>query len=103
MVAAFSPAALLFAGLAVATGVFATWVHAGLLPSLGTPYGRTLAIKVLAFLAVAALGAYNWRRVRPKLGEPAVVDHLRRSATLELIGAAIVLAVTAVLVATPME
>ena len=103
MVAAFSPAALVFAGLAVATGVFATWVHAGLLPSLGTPYGRTLAIKVLAFLAVAALGAYNWRRVRPKLGEPAVVGHLRRSATLELVGAAIVLAVTAVLVATPVQ
>ena len=101
MVAAFSPAALVFAGLAVVTGVFATWVHAGLLPSFATPYGRTLAIKVVAFLAVAALGAYNWRRVRPKLGEPAVASHLRRSATLELVGAAIVLAVTAVLVATP--
>ena len=101
MVAAFSPAALAFAGLAVATGVFATWVHAGLLPSLATPYGRTLAIKVAAFLAVAAVGAWNWKRVRPKLGDAAVVSHLRRSATIELVAAAVVLAVTAVLVATP--
>ena len=103
MMAAFSPAALVFAGLAVATGVFATWVHAGVPPSLSTPYGRTLAIKVAVFLVVAAVGAYNWRRVRPKLGDAVVVGHLRRSATLELVGAAAVLAVTAVLVGVPVQ
>lgn len=102
LVNAFSPAALAFAGLAVITGAFAAWVHAGLPPAfLGAPYGRVLILKVVALAAVAALGLYNWRWIRPRLAEERLALRFRRTATLELAFGALVLAATAVLVATP--
>ena len=99
---AFSPAALACAGLAALTGLFATWLHVGRLPALweGT-YGRLLLLK-LALLALAALaGAYNWRRVRPALGDDAGTARLRRVASAELVAGVLVLLATAALVATP--
>jgi putative copper export protein len=50
---------------------------------------------------VAALGAWNWRRVRPRLGSEDSVAEIRRSSAMELAVAAVVLAVTAVLVNLP--
>jgi putative copper export protein/methionine-rich copper-binding protein CopC len=99
---AFSPAALACAGLAALTGLFATWLHVGRLPALweGT-YGRLLLLK-LALLALAALaGAYNWRRVRPALGDDAGAARLQRVAGAELAAGVLVLLATAALVATP--
>jgi putative copper export protein/methionine-rich copper-binding protein CopC len=99
---AFSPAALACAGLAALTGLFATWLHVGRLPALweGT-YGRLLLLK-LALLALAALaGAYNWRRVRPALGDDAGTARLQRVAGAELAAGVLVLLATAALVATP--
>ena len=102
LVNAFSPLALLFAGVVVTTGVFSAWLHLGALPELwGSRYGLTLLIKLALFGVVAALGAYNWRRARPALGEEPGIRRIRRSAGAELAGGALVLAVTAVLVATP--
>lgn len=64
-------------------------------------YGRTLLLKLALLSVVFATGAYSWLRVRPALGSTAAAGRLRRSATLELAAGVLVLAVTAVLVATP--
>ncbi|HEY0777771.1 MAG TPA: copper resistance protein CopC [Gemmatirosa sp.] len=109
LVHAFSPTALVFAGVVAVTGAFATWAHVGSVPALWqTAYGRTLLVKLALLAVVAAAGAYNWRRVGPTLGTPTGAasgatgaTRLRRSATLELLVGLLVLAATAVLVATP--
>lgn len=102
LVNAFSPTALMFAGLVAATGVFAAWIHVGSVPGLWqTPYGRTLLIKLSVLSIVALTGAYNWLRVKPTLGQAEGAVRIRRSAMVEVIVGVIVLLVTAVLVAMP--
>jgi putative copper export protein len=102
MVAAFSPAALIGAGLAVTAGTLMGVAYVGDLSSLwGTNYGRTLLIKVALLVATMGLGAWNWRRVSPRLGSPEGTGELRRSAAGELAIALCLIAVTAVLVALP--
>ena len=57
---------------------------------------------ITGLLAVmAALGAYNWRRVAPALEGADGARRLQKSAGAELLLAVLILAVTAVLVATP--
>jgi putative copper export protein len=48
-----------------------------------------------------ALGAWNWRRVTPRLGTESGTSELTRSAALELFIGALLIAATAVLVALP--
>jgi putative copper export protein len=99
---AFSPTALVFAGLAASTGVFAAWLHLGTIPALWqTAYGQTLLVKLGILSVVAGTGAYNWLRVKPSLGDIEGAVRIRRSATVELAVGVLVLAVTAVLVAKP--
>lgn len=103
VVNAFSPAALGFGGLAGATGVFMAWTHVGSITALtGTDYGRVLLLKVGLLSLTALTGAYNWLRVRPTLGDQTGALRLRRTAGVEIGIAALVVAVTAVLVALPM-
>ncbi|HEV2181755.1 MAG TPA: copper resistance protein CopC [Gemmatimonadaceae bacterium] len=98
---AFSPVALTSAGVLVATGIVAAWLHLGSWHAfVDSDYGRTLLIKLALVATVVALGAINWRILRPALGTEAAARRLRRSAALELIAAAAVLAATAVLVAS---
>jgi len=103
LVRAFSPTALGFVALLAVTGAIAAWRNIGSVAGLWQePYGRVLLAK-LALLSVAAgTGAYNWKRVLPILGSATATTRLRKSATLELAAAVLVLVVTAVLVATPM-
>jgi copper transport protein len=102
MVNAFSPAALVFAGTAAATGVISAAFQLGALSALWTSaYGRTLLLKLAVVGLVIAAGAYNWRRLRPALADSAPVERLRTSGGAELIGAAVVLLITAILVAVP--
>lgn len=100
VVNAFSPTALVFAGLISGTGVFAAWLHLGSVEALWTTtYGKTLLVKLAILSVVALTGAYNWLRVKPHLGRVEGAARIRRSATIELaVGVLIVLA-TAVLVA----
>jgi len=99
---AYSPAALVFAGIAAATGVFAAWLHIGTVSGLWqTEYGRTLLLKLGILSVVAGTGAYNWLRVKPTLGDVVGARRVRRSARVEVAVALLVLVVTAVLVATP--
>lgn len=102
LVNAFSPTALVFAGLVGLTGLFAAWMHIGTFASLwGTPYGKILLAKLAVLSIVALTGAYNWLRVKPALGTVESAHRLRRSATVEVTVAVVVLLITAILVATP--
>jgi copper transport protein len=103
LVRAFSPTALACAGLVAATGVAAAWRNLGSASALWqSRYGQVLLTK-LALLSIAGLaGFHNWRYVLPGLGGETATGRLRRSAAVELAAAALVLVVTAVLVATPM-
>lgn len=102
LINAFSPVALVSAGIAASTGVFAAWLHVGRVPNLwGTRYGITLLIKLGVLGVVALTGFYNWRFVQPKLGTSEATADLRRSALVEVAVAVVVLLVTAVLVASP--
>ena len=101
LVNAFSPTALTFAGATATTGVFAAWLHLGAVSALWeTAYGQTLLVKLAVLSVVAATGAYNWLRIRPILGDIEGASRVRRSATVEIAVGMLVLAVTAVLVAT---
>ena len=98
---AFSPVALWCAAIVALTGVVAAWMHLGTLSALWTSgYGRTLLVKLALVATVLALGAVNWRVLRPSLGTESGAARIRRSAMLELAAGAAVLAATAVLVAT---
>ncbi len=59
-------------------------------------------MKLAILGGVAALGAYNWRIATPRLRVSGDVQGIRRSALIELALAAALVAVTAVLVATPL-
>lgn len=102
LVNAFSPTALVSAGLVAATGLFAAWLHiGGFAPLFQTPYGRLLIAKLAVLGLVALTGTYNWLRVQPRLGEIEGATHIRQSGGVEVAVAIIVLIITAVLVATP--
>jgi putative copper export protein/methionine-rich copper-binding protein CopC len=101
LINAFSPTALFFAGTVVATGIFAAWLQLGTVPALWqSAYGRTLLLKLAVLSVVFGTGAYNWLKVKPALGDEIAAGRLRRSAALELTVGVVVLAITAVLVAT---
>lgn len=102
LINAFSPTALGFAGLTALTGLFAAWIHLGRLGALWqTDYGQVLLVKLGVLSLMAATGAYNWLRVRPALGDDSGIPRIRRSSAAEVAVGAIVLLVTAILVATP--
>ena len=104
LIRAFSPAALAFGALIALTGVTMAWIHLGEPTMLwASGYGRVLLVKLGVLLLLGAIAAYNWRRVKPRLGDSAGTQTLRRSAASEIALAAFVLLVTAVLVATPIE
>ena len=102
LVNAFSPVALVCASAAAATGVLAAVIHLGRLTDLWqTEYGQVLLLKLAILSIVAGTGAFNWRKVRPALGNELGARRVRRSATIEAAVATAVLLVTAVLVALP--
>ena len=102
LVNAFSPLALVSAGVLLAFGVITAWQKLHTLAALWTtPYGITLIVKLLMVGVVLGLGAWNWRRQKPLLGSETGAARLRRTATTELTAAGVVLAITAVLVTLP--
>jgi copper transport protein len=102
MVNAFSPLALFSAAFLAMTGVITAWRHLHRIENLwSTPYGQALMVKLCLVIIVLALGAWNWRRVRPTLGGEAAAHTIRRSSVRELLVAALVLGATAVLVSLP--
>jgi putative copper export protein len=102
LVRKFSPVALVGAGIVGVTGILTSWLHLKTLSALWTtPYGCVLMTKLVFVAVVAALGAWNWRRLTPKLGSDVAALEIRRSAKVELWFAGVVLLITAVLVAIP--
>jgi putative copper export protein len=111
MVNGFSPLALTAATALFLAGSATAFLYLGSPAAVyGTVYGRVFAAKFVVFCAIGAIGYFNWQRVRPQLEEaaqgngddPAVEALLLRSAGAELAVAAVVLVLTAVLVALPM-
>ena len=105
LVPAFSTVAMVSVATLLLTGTFATWAHLpGLSALVSTGYGRSLAIKLALVGLVLGMGAKNFRVLTPRLGTAEGDDAMRRSATIELIIAQLVLIATAVLVRTsPMD
>ena len=102
VVGAFSPLALSCAALLVVTGLFAAWQHLGTLSALWTsPYGNALLRKLIFVLLLVLVAAYNWKLVKPRLGDETSVRRIAGSARVELVVALVVLLFTAILVATP--
>jgi putative copper export protein len=102
MVRRFSSLALFAVSLLAVSGLITGWTHLKSLAALWTtPYGYVLISKLCVVAVVAALGAWNWRKVGPSLGSDGGARRIRRTAATELGFAAVVLAITAVLVSVP--
>lgn len=101
LVNAFSPLALFSAGLLIATGTFSAWEQLGSFSMLlSTQYGNQLMVKLGAVAVMLAVGAINWRVLKPKLGTEPAARTIRRSAMRELAIGAFVVLTTAYLVAS---
>ena len=102
MVYSFSPLALTAASVLVFFGVIIAWEHLHVLSNLWqSPYGIALIVKLCFVAVVFALGAWNWQRQKPTLGSEGSALAIRRSATSEVVVAALVLAATSVLLSIP--
>lgn len=102
LVNSFSPLALSASAIVAITGATTAWLHLKRISALWTTsYGIALLVKLVLVLIVVVLGAWNWKRVRPSLGTEGTEHVIRRSATMELTFAALVLLATSVLVTLP--
>jgi copper transport protein len=99
VVQAFSTMAVGAAPAAAITGLAsASGQLAGPSELWGSAYGRLVLAKVVLFVVLVALGAHNRLRIVPALD--AALDRLRRNVRVEIGVVAVVLGVTAALVAT---
>jgi len=99
----FSPLALLGAGTLLLAGLASSYLYlSSPTDLLWTVYGRLLGAKVVGFGVIASLGYHNWQRIKPRLGDAAADDDLRRAVTAELAVAVMVLVFTAFLVVLPL-
>jgi copper transport protein len=95
LVNTFSPIALASATIVVLSGVFAATVHLVSVTALwSTLYGQILLVKIAVVLVTLTIGAYNFRRVQPQLAREEGSGRLRRSTTLELTTAALIVLIT---------
>jgi copper transport protein len=102
LVNSFSPLALTASAIVAITGATTAWLHLKRISALWTTsYGIALMVKLGLVLIVVVLGAWNWKRIRPSLGTEGTEQIIRRSASMELTFAALVLIATSVLVTLP--
>ncbi len=98
----YSPIALASAGILVLTGAAEAIGLVGSLSALtSSPYGRQLLFKLGAFAVLLAIGAYNWRLVRPGLGTRGASIRLARLVAVELVIAVLIIGLTASLTVLP--
>jgi putative copper export protein len=105
VVRGFSIYARVGVALVVISGTIAALVYAGSIELLlASTWGRLLLIKLAGMLGVMALGWYNWRVVTPALDttDPAARTRLRVAIRLELLLALAMLAITTMLVVSPL-
>ncbi len=100
----FSPVALVAGAVTLGAGLVLAARYVGFSFEAWTTslYGQMLLVKLALVGAVAAAGAYNWRVIRPTLGDPTSTRMLRRSAAVELGLSAFLLIITAIVVSLPM-
>ena len=97
----FSALALSAAAVVAVSGVINSVLHFTSVGQLfATVYGRTLLLKVAFVIAVMGAGAYNWRRMQPRLAGGGSVAW-RRSIVFELTFALLVFLTTAYLTGLP--
>jgi putative copper resistance protein D len=103
----FSRLALGFVGAVVVSGVWNTWEQVATMAGLlGTPHGRLLLVKLVAFAAMLLLASFSRRLIPALSGEAAGVGRpamrkLSRLVTAEAALALLVLAVVAAMTVTP--
>lgn len=103
LVNSFHPVALVCAPFVLLSGAGSAWLRLGDPANiLGSRYGQVLLIKVLMVLCVAALGFHNSARARRRLGTADTTRVFRVTGWAEIAVAALVLAVTTVLIVTPL-
>ena len=101
LVPPFSAVAIACVATLAVTGAVSAWTILPDVDTLFAPgYGRVLLLKLALVAAVLALGGLNFRIFTPRLGTAVGNAAMRRSATVELIVAQVVLVVTALLVRT---
>lgn len=110
LISRFSDIAVVSIGAVVASGIFRSWMELERLSDLaGTPYGRTLLIKLVVFVPVLVLGGINNRVTKPACeaalatgaSDRGALDRLRRLVTVEVALAVVILGITAMLVNLP--
>jgi putative copper export protein len=92
-----SGAALVAVGLVGVTGILQSWTMLGSLDRLASTFGLILLAKVTGFAGLIGFGAYHRLRVVPTVGSPAGATKLSRSVGNELVLAACVLILAALL------
>lgn len=87
------------------SGSINTWYLVGSVPALiETDYGRLLSIKIVLFLGMVAVAAYNRSRLTPRLMQnvgAAAPRALRRNAAIEALLGALIIGIVAVLGTLP--
>jgi putative copper resistance protein D len=102
----FSICGVAAVGAVVLTGAANTWYLAGNVQALtSTEYGHLLLTKIALFLFMLAVATINRRRLTPALADGKRDGHalqqLRRNVLTEIVAAALIIAIVAVLGVTP--
>jgi putative copper export protein len=103
IVRAYHGTALESVAIVATSALVAAWLRLPAVSALwSTTYGRILLIKVCVVLVVLAFGAYHYRSAVSAEWGAGTAGKFRRSAAAELVVGAIVVAITAVLISTPL-
>ncbi|HTJ22508.1 MAG TPA: copper resistance protein CopC [Gemmatimonadaceae bacterium] len=103
VVRAYHASAVECVAIVAISALVAAWLRLPALSALwSTTYGQILLIKVCVVLVVLAFGGYHWRSAVSVEWGTGTAGKFRRSAAAELVVGAIVVAITAVLISTPL-
>lgn len=103
LVRAYHRAAIECVALVALTAIIALWVRLDAVSDLWTTdYGRIVLLKISIVVILLGFGLHHWRRIVTPEWDLQTAPRFQRSAAAELLVGAVVAAVTAVLVATPL-
>jgi copper transport protein len=101
LIRAFHPLGLAGVTLLVGSGLVSAWIRVRSFDALTTTnYGELLLFKVYVFLFAGVIGAYNFKRLLPRLRRDTDARRFRTLGSIELVIGLVALALTAILVAT---
>lgn len=103
LVRAYHGSAMECVAVVVVSAIIAAWLRFPSVSALWTtPYGLALVRKVIFVLVVLGFGFYHWRRVVIPTWTSHTLSRFRRTAVAELLFGAVVVALTAYLIAQPL-